>query len=729
MVGPTRWRVLLCLLAPLCSTQALACPAPAQGPSLGPPTVSIPVVQPTPPRRITADDLARLRDLDALSVSPNGASFAFLVRQADPVANTYRMAWYVGQFDRDGLTYLGDGGQMRLLTHPNGMQTGDVDPGVARWSPDGRWIAYSRKCDNQVQVWASRADGGGQRQLTHHGSDVRDFAWSGDGQHVYFAVGMTRAEVSSREDAREREGHLLQTFRTLYSAVNPGLPQPLPETTWTHWVVDALGGEERLATQAEQAAFTAIRERQAGDPLEISAALRPPAIAGNGAVAWLERDDPTQTGTLPAGRVRAAAAPGAEPVVCEDPRCSGQVIRDLWWRGDASEVVFWSMDGPTDLRQSLYAWAPQSGQVRTIFSRADQVLNSCQVSQDRIVCLRETSLEPRHVAAIDITTGAVKKVADVNPEFANFRLGRAERIEWDSAPDVARMGYPPRAAGIVLYPPDYDPSRAYPLFVAPYSAGGFLRGDVGDEHPLLVYAANGFVVLNSAFPHAIRALVEGDANVIVQRAYDPQFGYPHLTMLADTTFAGIDAVVARANIDANRIGIGGVSHGAFVPLYMLQKRDRFAALSVAQGSWQDLEYFFAPLPFPYGEPPRNTFPVQDAFWEPIDLRRHLGEVEAPVLFHAAAGELLGMVRLIRSMSDARLPFEAFSFNDETHMKWQPAHRLAIYHRNLDWFRFWLQDLEDPDPAKADQYARWRELRTLQCGNPRALRNYCGGPAQ
>jgi len=32
---------------------------------------------------------------------------------------------------------------------------------------------------------------------------------------------------------------------------------------------------------------------------------------------------------------------------------------------------------------------------------------------------------------------------------------------------------------------------------------------------------------------------------------------------------------------------------------------------------------------------------------------------------------------------------------------------------VDWFRFWLQGYEDPHPAKADQYARCRELRKLQ----------------
>ena len=33
--------------------------------------------------------------------------------------------------------------------------------------------------------------------------------------------------------------------------------------------------------------------------------------------------------------------------------------------------------------------------------------------------------------------------------------------------------------------------------------------------------------------------------------------------------------------------------------------------------------------------------------------------------------------------------------------------------SVDWLRFWLKGEEDPDPAKVEQYARWRELRKLQ----------------
>jgi hypothetical protein len=44
------------------------------------------------------------------------------------------------------------------------------------------------------------------------------------------------------------------------------------------------------------------------------------------------------------------------------------------------------------------------------------------------------------------------------------------------------------------------------------------------------------------------------------------------------------------------------------------------------------------------------------------------------------------------------------------MKHQPRHRYEIYERNLDWFSFWLQDKENPDPVKRQQYERWRAMR-------------------
>jgi hypothetical protein len=44
------------------------------------------------------------------------------------------------------------------------------------------------------------------------------------------------------------------------------------------------------------------------------------------------------------------------------------------------------------------------------------------------------------------------------------------------------------------------------------------------------------------------------------------------------------------------------------------------------------------------------------------------------------------------------------------LKVEPRHRLAVYERNLDWFRYWLQNYRDPDKAKAAQYDRWDKLK-------------------
>jgi hypothetical protein len=48
--------------------------------------------------------------------------------------------------------------------------------------------------------------------------------------------------------------------------------------------------------------------------------------------------------------------------------------------------------------------------------------------------------------------------------------------------------------------------------------------------------------------------------------------------------------------------------------------------------------------------------------------------------------------------------------------WFRSLRMASQGGSVDWFRFWLQGYEDPDPAKAGQYKRWRELRKLQAEN-------------
>jgi len=66
-----------------------------------------------------------------------------------------------------------------------------------------------------------------------------------------------------------------------------------------------------------------------------------------------------------------------------------------------------------------------------------------------------------------------------------------------------------------------------------------------------------------------------------------------------------------------------------------------------------------------------------------------------------------------ALSLQRKPVEYVVLPDAAHLVVKPWERMTAQQGLVDWFCFWLKNEEDPDPAKAEQYARWRELRKLQ----------------
>jgi dipeptidyl aminopeptidase/acylaminoacyl peptidase len=216
-----------------------------------------------------------------------------------------------------------------------------------------------------------------------------------------------------------------------------------------------------------------------------------------------------------------------------------------------------------------------------------------------------------------------------------------------------------------------------------------------------------------------------------------ELGFPWYSMLAESTLRALDTAEARGFIDPARVGIGGVSTGTYVPLLILQRHDRIAAISISGSSWGPHQYYWPSLRgrellgIAYGavgndqDWRRNPRTAEGrAFWDQLDITAHIAEIEAPILMHHPAFEAFTAIELMRHMADAGRPYDAYIYPNETHLKWQPAHLRSIMNRNLDWFRFWLQDHVDSDPTKSDQYSRWMHLRELQCHNPLSLRDYC-----
>jgi dipeptidyl aminopeptidase/acylaminoacyl peptidase len=683
----------------------------------------IPSVAKTEPRAITIDDMISLRRIDSLSLSPDRRRYVISVRQGDPIANDYRLGWFVGSTSGGTLTYIADGGEARLAQEgPGGRIGGSIERHIARWSPDGQWVAYPSVRNGELQLWRAKIDGSLQEQLTHNAADVREFAWSEDGSALYFAAGTPRAEIRALDEEKERGGY--QYDDDLNFSGDLLLPQRERgrDKDRSVWIATLADHQERLANDAEHEAFKLAKARNAGDGgARLSVNARQDAVfavdRGDGATAWLAR------GADYSFRVNATiSGSAANPVACVAQECSG-FIEKIWWRGQ--DVLFFRREGSGGGETGFYAWSPARGAVSTVLHTADDFLWYCDQATDQLICVRQTKARPAHVVSIDMHSGKIRELSDVNPEFRNIRLGQIERFEWQTPkfawhePGQPLAGaYPERTFGYILYPPDFDPKKKYPVFIEPYSAVGF-DGGTNYELPLHVFAASGMVVLNTTFPSTTDRGPARRRPDFGKLIYSAELDFPHITMYMESTLRALDVVASRGFIDEHRVGIGGVSHGSFVPLYMVLKHDRLAAVSISSPGWGQWEYYQATRAGKQASVAGyNDWMVKPEgagldFWKRIDLADNVDTIEAPILIQAAANELSGQIRLMKHMAEAGKPYDAYVFTAETHIKWQPAHLRAIGIRNIDWFRFWLHGYEDPDPAKAGQYQRWRELRELQ----------------
>jgi hypothetical protein len=83
-----------------------------------------------------------------------------------------------------------------------------------------------------------------------------------------------------------------------------------------------------------------------------------------------------------------------------------------------------------------------------------------------------------------------------------------------------------------------------------------------------------------------------------------------------------------------------------------------------------------------------------------------------VVAPGSIGGLLEMWEPYASLRYLGKPVDLIVLKDTQHVLSNPAARMVSQDGTVDWFRFWLQGYEDTDPAKAEQYVRWRELCDL-----------------
>jgi len=651
----------------------------------------------------SARQLVEIVDFGPASVSPNGRLVAFRTEQASVERNTYDTVWYVQPINGSlPPRRLGEGGAP--LRDNGGVSL--REPAV--WSPDGQWIFYRAEFEGRVAVWRAAVDGRRTAPVTHDAGNVRSFRLAADGASLTYSVGATREQVVDAELAEYDRGvHIDRTVGlgdTLFrSGYHEGrlATQRLVHNELERAPLLAQSPDRWMTIDLASGALTS------GHPPE-----KPPASSDVpqvlGAVLHAESDT---DGSRLAVLTRSAEAAGAgsatlamvsnrgrSVVRCSDPVCTEARITAMVWRPDSDEIVFTVADSADRQGHALFRWNVVSGGTQRIVQTTDEIggggrwsAGACAAGPEALVCVTTEASRPPRLERIDLETGDRRVLFDPNGALAHEMQSTrpVEHLVWRDPAGQQFSGQFFRADASGAGPP--------PLFVVYYRCSGFLRGGVGDEWPLATLARAGIAALciNAApLPDdAVLRFEQGRAAVE----------------------SAVALLAARGAIDATRVGMGGLSFGAEVSMWTAMQSSLLTAISVSTpvmspnlqltySLWEDTHLSRVQRFWQLGAV--DETPDQ---WRAISPAYAPERISVPVLMQMSEQEYRTSLDYAVPMIRARQA-DLYVFPHELHQKFQPRHKLAVYERNLDWFRFWLLGAQDTDPSKNGQYERWRQMR-------------------
>lgn len=665
------------------------------------------------PRVITIDDYFRIREVSDPRLSPDAKWASYTVKTAllKDDKNEERI-WMVSTAGGEPLALSSEG----------------VSSSHARWSPDGKYIAFlSARNEGKAQVWLLNRLGGEAQRLTDTPQDVEDFAWSPDSRRLVLVLrDASPEELEAAQASKEKDDDPKETDKKK-------TPKP--------WVID------RLQFKRDEVGYL-DRRRTHLYVFDLGAKSLTQVTSGD-----YSDSEPAWS---PDGKFLAFSSNRSKPdpdatydiniwVVAADNTDKGAHLTQVTTNPGADTTPAWSPDGKwityvTQLDPKLFDYATKhiavaaaaGGEAKVLtlaFDRMstvprfspdgkfiyfiaddDGTQNLCRVSATggeitrpvggRLM-VNDYALAPTgdivaQVATIDrpdelyaIPGGKLTQITHTNDALmSQLKLSHGEYVHFKSKDGTVVSGY--------LYKPlDYVPGRKYPTILRPH--GGPVWAYYAEfAHLAQLFAANGYVVL---FP-----------NPRGSTGYGQKFAQAIYADWGNKDFqddmAMVDYAIEQGIADPDKLAVGGWSYGGISTDFIIAQTNRFKAAISGAGaalfmSLYGHDHYQRDYVTELGAPWENR-----VLWEKISPFYRVNNITTPTLFMGGNIDwnvpILGGEQMYQAMKQLGRTTELVVYPGEYHEFKTPSHLKDRLERYLAWYGHYVKG--EPTPPRPPEKA-------------------------
>jgi dipeptidyl aminopeptidase/acylaminoacyl peptidase len=666
----------------------------------------------TGPRLITVDDYFQIKDVSQPELSPDGQWVAYTVRarMLKEDKNETRI-WMVSAHGGDALPMTAEG----------------VSSGHARWSPDGKYLAFSSSRNGgKSQIWLLNRLGGEAVKLTDIAQGVGDFDWSPDGSRLVIVLHDPKPEDAEAEADKDKDKE---------KPAKPKTPPP--------YVIDRLQFKEdtvgyldrrrdhlyvfdvssKKLMQITSGDFDDSQPAWSPDGKKIaftSNRSQPDPDATRDENIWVVAADNTDKGAHPT-QITTNPGTDSQPTWSPDGSSIAYVtmtdVHLFWYAtqklavspagGGAVKILTESFD--RSVRRPRYS---ADGKYIYFASEDDGTVNLCRIAagggevtraiggrvsvgafslgKDGTVAAQIGTLNrPDEIFVAADGKEPVRLTKTNDSLFDQLRLAEIEYVHFKSKDGTYVAGY--------LYKPaDYTPGKKVPTILNPHG-GPVGQYSASFYHQAQLFAANGYAVLlpnprgSSGYGEKFCAAIYADWG-----GKDFQ-----------DDIAMVDYAVAQGIADPDRLGVGGWSYGGISTDFIIAQTNRFkaaisgAGVALITSFWGHDHYqrdYVTELGYPW---------EQQAAWDKISPFYRVKSITTPTLF--MGGEIdsnvpiLGGEQMYQAMKALGRQTELVVYPGEYHGFTTPSHMKDRLERYLAWFGHYVKGDSAPatPPARAN----------------------------